>query len=257
MRLDLYLTEAELAKSRTKASELISEGYVSVDGKIITKPSYNVSEANKIEILGTNHNFVGRGGVKLEAALKRFNISVESQICADIGASTGGFTDCLLKHGAKFVYAIDSGHDQLDKSLAIDPRVKNIEGFNARFISSDTLPEKCNVIVSDVSFISQTLILPAVKNISEKGTVYLPLIKPQFECGRDAVRKGGIVKEKKQHRYAIEKVISSAVENGFAPVGLMKSAILGGDGNTEFMLYSVFGAEPKVTDKDILEAIHE
>ncbi len=256
MRLDVFLSANALAKSRSRAAELISAGQIEVNGVIITKPSYAVIDGDSIRVLGDNCPYVSRGGLKLEGAIDRFAIDVHGAVCADIGASTGGFTDCLLSRGAAHVYAIDSGHDQLASSLCEDARVTNIEGFNARFLSDGTLPEKCDIAVSDLSFISQRLVLPAVRNILKAGASYIALIKPQFECGRGAVGKGGIVKDRKQHEIAVRTVLSCAEENGFSPAGIVKSPIKGGDGNTEFLFYAIIGGEKKITEKDISEAVY-
>lgn len=257
MRLDLYLSTSGLAKSRNRASELIGNGFVTVDGKVITKPSFDVTESMDVKVTGEEHGFVGRGGMKLDGALDRFRLNVDGFICADIGASTGGFTDCLLKRGASHVYAVDSGRDQLDESLRSDPRVTNIEGCNARYLDETVIPEKCDCAVCDVSFISQTLIIPAVSDILKDGGIYVALIKPQFECGRDAIGKGGIVKDKKQHIAAIRRALSSAMQYGLAPQRLMKSTIKGGDGNTEFLFYATLGGVPNVSDNHIREVVNE
>ncbi len=256
MRLDVFLATNALAKSRSRAAELISAGKVEVNGIIATKPSYAILDGDSVRVLGDDCPYVSRGGLKLEGALDNFVIDVRGAVCADIGASTGGFTDCLLSRGAAHVHAIDSGHGQLAPSLCEDARVTNIEGFNARFLSDDTLAEKCDIAVSDLSFISQRLVLPAVRNIMKAGAIYIALIKPQFECGRAAVGKGGIVKDRKQHEIAVSAVLSCAEENGFAPAGIMKSPIKGGDGNTEFLFYAVLGGECKITEKDISEAVY-
>lgn len=248
MRLDIYLFRNGLAKSRTRAGELISGEFVQVNGSIVKKASYDVSDEDEIVLLGEEHSFVGRGGMKLEEALKRFDIDVKDMICADIGASTGGFTDCLLKRGAAKVYAVDSGHGQLEESLREDERVINLEGINARFLSEEIIPEKCGIAVIDLSFISQTLVLPAVKNILSENAIVITLIKPQFECGRSALNKNGIVRDKKMHVSAIRTVIASATENGLMPKGLIKSPVKGGDGNTEFLLLAGNYGTASVTD---------
>ncbi len=257
MRLDVYLANAGLAKSRSRSAQLISGGYVSINGRIITKASYDVSDSDEIKLLGEDHQFVGRGGMKLEAALNRFHVNVEGLTCADIGASTGGFTDCLLRYGAAHVYAVDSGHGQLDKNLLHDSRITNFEGCNARYLTAEMLGEKCDCAVSDLSFISQTLVLPAVCGILKKSAVYIALIKPQFECGRETVGHSGVVKDKKQHIAAVRRVIACARENGLAPCGIMKSPITGGDGNTEFLMYAVLHGTTFVSDKNITEAVYE
>lgn len=257
MRLDTYLAKNGLAKSRTRAAELISGGFVTVGGVVVTKNSYEVDENSDIAVTGEEHSFVGRGGMKLDAALDNFGIDVTGFICADIGASTGGFTDCLITRGASHVYAVDSGHDQLDEKLRHDPRVTNIENCNARFLDESVIPVKCSAAVCDLSFISQTLVIPAVTNILSDGGYFVSLIKPQFECGRVALGKGGIVKDKKQHTSAIRRVLSCAVENGLAPQKLMKSPIRGGDGNTEFLFYAIAGGINQIMEKDIGEAVNE
>lgn len=257
MRLDTYLAKKGLAKSRTRAAELISGGFVTVGGIIVTKNSYEVDEDSDVAVIGEDHGFVGRGGLKLNAALEAFHLDVSGFICADIGASTGGFTDCLIKHGASHVYAVDSGSDQLDEKLRNDPRVTNIEKCNARYIDESIIPIKCGIAVCDLSFISQTLVIPAITNILKNEGFFVSLIKPQFECGREALGKGGVVKDKKYHIAAIERVLSCAAENGLAPQKLIKSPVRGGDGNTEFLFYAVSGGLNQIMDKDIGEAADE
>lgn len=261
MRLDVYLSNTGLAKSRSRAAQLIDGGFVAVNGKVVTKSSHDVTETDEVKLLGEEHRYVGRGGMKLEGALDRFHLDVRGLICADIGASTGGFTDCLLQRGASHVYAVDSGHGQLDPKLANDSRVTNIEGCNARYLTAEQLSgsesERCQCAVSDLSFISQTLVLPAVSGILTADAIYIALIKPQFECGREAVGRGGLVKEKKQHIAAIRRVLDCAVLNGLAPCGIMKSPITGGDGNTEFLMYAVKNGTASVSDRAITEAVYE
>lgn len=235
MRLDSYLSENGLAKSRSYASELIKKGLVTVDGKMVTKPSYEI-HGESVQVCGEVHPFVGRGGLKLEGALVSFGIDVTDFTVIDVGASTGGFTDCLLKRGAKKVFAVDSGHGQLDPSLAADSRVINMEGFNARDISPEIIELMCDMAVCDLSFISQTYIINQVYSVLKDDGLFITLIKPQFECGREALSKGGIVRDKKQHRKAIEKIIQCSEEAGFSSAGLIKSPIEGGDGNKEFLM---------------------
>lgn len=235
MRLDTYLCTVGLAKSRTKAASLISGGFVRVNGTTAAKASADVSDADSIEVTGDDVPFVSRGGLKLEGAVRAFGIDPRGMKCADIGASTGGFTHCLLMHGAKHVCAIDSGHDQLDESLKNDPRVTNIEGFNARNLDESVTGGKCDIAVCDLSFISQTLVIPAVSGILCDGGLFVSLIKPQFECGRGALGKNGIVKDKKMHLFAIRQVLSCATENGLIPQNVIASPIKGGDGNREFL----------------------
>lgn len=257
MRLDVFLASSGQAKSRSRAQELIGGGFVTVGGVVVTKPSHIVTDTDEVKVTGEEHGFVGRGGMKLDGALDRFGINVNGFVCADIGASTGGFTDCLLKRGAARVYAVDSGKDQLDESLRADPRVTNLEGVNARSLTREIILEPCDIAVADLSFISQTLVLESIKGILRDGGAAVTLIKPQFECGRAALNKNGIVRDKKQHVFALRKVLSSAAGIGLMPVGIMRSPIKGGDGNTEFLMYVRLGGGMNVTDNDIKKVTDE
>ncbi len=239
MRLDVYLTDKGFTKSRSQAAECIKARLVSVNGSVDVKPSLPVTDADDVVLLGTTHNFVGRGGLKLDHALEIFGVDVSGMTAIDIGASTGGFTDCLLKRGAMSVLAVDSGHGQLDPSLESDPRVTSLEGFNARNLSHNITGFWADIAVSDVSFISQTLILPPAYSVLKDGGRYIGLIKPQFECGAAALNKNGIVKDKKQHRHAITKVADAAAEVGFSVIDIARSPVTGGDGNTEFLIYLI------------------
>ncbi len=255
MRLDVYLHTNGYAKSRSYGAQLIKKGLVSVNGKIINKPSFE-TDGEEISVLGEVHTFVGRGGMKLEGALNEFAIDVTNFTVIDVGASTGGFTDCLLKRGATKVIAVDSGHGQLDASLVNDKRVVNLEGFNARDISIEAIGELCDMAVCDVSFISQTYIMEQVYSVLKDGGFFVTLVKPQFECGREALSKNGIVKDKKQHRKAIDKILSFGEKTGFSASGLMRSAIDGGDGNKEFLLFFIKSSESsKINDKIIEQVI--
>ncbi|MBQ3707028.1 MAG: TlyA family RNA methyltransferase [Clostridia bacterium] len=255
MRLDLRLTELGLAKSRTRAQSLIAGGFVTVNGVPVTKPSHDVGEDDAIVITGEEHPFVGRGGMKLESALDRFGIDPAGLVCADIGASTGGFTDCLLRHGAAKVWAVDAGHGQLDPTLRADPRVVNREGVNARTLSPAIIPEPVSLAVLDLSFISQTLVIPALVTVMTPDAGYVGLIKPQFECGREALGGGGIVRDKKQHVMAVRKVLASLDGAGLGAVGLMKSPVRGGDGNTEFLVYAKRGIPRTVGERETADAV--
>ena len=175
MRLDVYLFSSGLAKSRSRAAELINGGFVTVNGRVIKKTSLAVDESMEIKVTGEEHSFVGRGGMKLEAALESFKLDVSNCICADIGASTGGFTDCLLKRNAAHVYAIDSGSGQLDEKLRCDPRVTNLENQNARYLDRTVIPASCQYAVADLSFISQTLVIEAVCKILSDEVYTSPL----------------------------------------------------------------------------------
>ena len=238
MRLDLYLAAAGLAKSRTEAADLIAEGAVSVCGMVRTKPSFAVADDLSVEnvsVARVAHPFVSRGGEKLAAALTAFSLSPKGCTAIDVGASSGGFTDCLLQNGAARVFAVDVGEGQLVPSIAADPRVLSFEHYNARFLRLEDFPVQPSFAVMDVSFISQTLILPALSAILPSGAPYVGLIKPQFEVGREGLGKGGIVKDDRLRREATVRVIKAAAEVGFTHIGTIDSPILGKDGNKEFL----------------------
>lgn len=239
MRIDAYLFEKGLLTSRTKAKELILSGRVTVNKAIVTKASFDVSENDEVIIAPSEKaEFVGRGGLKLEAALNAFNIDCIGKTCADIGASTGGFTDCLLQRGAEKVYAIDSGKGQLVKELLDDNRVVSLEGMNARYMTSDDISgDKVSLVVMDVSFISQKLIYPAIKAICENGADIVTLIKPQFEAGRENIGKNGIVKSEKVRQAVIEDITENGKLFGFEKMGFIESPIKGGSGNTEYLIH--------------------
>lgn len=257
MRLDQALFVRGLTKSRTRARELIEKGFVEVDGAVVTKPAYEAGEDARLVVRGEDHPYVGRGGLKLEAALDRFGINPAGLVCADIGASTGGFTDCLLRRGAEKVYAVDAGHGQLAEPLLRDPRVINLEGVNARALSPEIIPEPCALAVLDLSFISQTLVLPALKSVLTEDARYIGLIKPQFECGREALSKNGVVKDPKQYKAAIRRVLAALDECGMGAVGLTRSPVKGGDGNTEFLVLAVRGVHRTAAEREIAEVVHE
>ena len=235
MRLDVFLGDSGICRSRTEAKGFISEGSVSVDGIVVTKPSFEVDGTENIAVDKSAKKYVSRGGLKLEAALIHFDISVEGTKAIDVGASSGGFTDCLLQRGASHVIAVDSGTMQLSTILRDDPRVTVLENYNARYMESEHFEFVPDLAVMDVSFISATLIIPAVSKILSKTGTFICLIKPQFEVGRSGLGKGGIVKNKALQKGAVEKVLSSAEAVGFKNVGVIESPILGGDGNVEFL----------------------
>lgn len=237
IRADKLLYIKGLCKSRSAAQALIAEGKVLYNGKFIYKPSEPLDENGDITVT-EEQKYVSRGGYKLEGALNKFKIDVTGDICIDIGASTGGFTDCLLQHGAKKVYAIDAGHSQLDGSLLIDDRIINIENFNARELDINTTGELCDTAVMDVSFISQTLLHKNVYGVLKAGGKFITLIKPQFEAGRENVNKRGIAAES-SYETVKNKVIASAEKCGFKLIDIDTSVIKGGDGNTEFIAYFI------------------
>ena len=234
-RLDQALCDRGLAASRSLAVRLIREGYVSVNGTVAAKPALSVSAPDRITVAENPlTRYVSRGGLKLEEALRAFSLSVKDLVCADIGASTGGFTDCLLRHGAKHVFAVDAGTDQLHPDLKKDPRVTSFENVNARDLDGTLFPA-VDLVVMDVSFISQSLLYPAVTRVLKPGGVFLSLIKPQFEAGRDKIGGGGIVRDEKVRRACVNALLEKAKENGLSPAGVIPSPITGGDGNVEYL----------------------
>ncbi len=231
-RLDVLLVARGLAESRSLAQRLIGAGEVLVDGRVVDKPGAQVPMTATLT-LAARPRFVSRGGEKLDAALERFAIPVAGRVAADIGASTGGFTDCLLQRGALRVYALDVGYGQLAWTLRQDPRVVALERTNARYVTA--LPERVDLIVSDVSFISVRLIYPmAVRWLREGGEI-VSLIKPQFEAGRAQVGKGGVVRDPAVHRQVLVEVCAALAELGLGLRGLMVSPLLGPAGNVEFL----------------------
>lgn len=257
MRADLYLVKERYADSRTLAQKLIADGAVTLDGRVIRKSSEEISEgAHTVCVSATpDTRYVSRGGLKLEAALDAFRPPVEGARVADIGASTGGFTDCLLRHGAACVYAVDTGHGQLHPRLRGDDRVRVAEGLNARAITPadlsrmenewcvahpDALSDFAGMVdgcVMDVSFISQTLIHPALAGIVRDGGWFITLVKPQFELTASALGKGGVVKKESDRRNAVDRVLASAALCGFTSLSVIPSPTPGGDGNVEYLAY--------------------
>lgn len=238
MRIDVYLCESGLCQSRTEAKSFILEGGVTVSGKIVRKPSLDIDPSiDTVEIDKSSKKYVSRGGLKLEGALSKFGISPLGKLCIDVGASSGGFTDCLLQKGAKAVYAVDSGSGQLNESLRQDKRVICIENYNARYMNPSDFEDLFDLAVMDVSFISATYIIPSLYNCLKVGADYILLIKPQFEVGRGGLSKGGIVKDEGLRRSAVEKVTECALSVGFKLIGVTVSPIKGGDGNIEFLAH--------------------
>jgi 23S rRNA (cytidine1920-2'-O)/16S rRNA (cytidine1409-2'-O)-methyltransferase len=246
-RIDKLLVDRGLAASRERAQALILAGKVLVDEQKIEKAGAQVEENAVVRLLGEDLRYVGRGGLKLERALERWKISVEGKACLDVGASTGGFTDCLLQHGAARVIAIDTGYGQMDFKLRQDPRVRLLEKSNARYLTADRLGEAADFIAMDVSFISATLVLPAVVGAAfpmsrgtRAGKAIVVLVKPQFEAGREHVGKGGIVRDEAAQNAAVEKVRSALIKLGASQTSSIDSPILGAEGNREFLLYGEF-----------------
>ncbi len=254
MRSDLFLFQNGYVRSRQKARSLIESQNVIIDGILIKKPAFEIDDASWHEVTITdNCIYVSRGGLKLEAILDYAKIDINNKACIDIGASTGGFTDCLLKRGAKCVFAIDSGSNQLVEELRSNEKVICIENYNARNISVDTVKTLVDVITIDVSFISQTLIMPSALDLLVENGFYISLIKPQFEVGKANIGKGGIVKDKASRLLAIERVIDSAKLKGFICTSIIKSPILGGDGNTEYL--AVFEKNGNEINKDYIKKL--
>jgi 23S rRNA (cytidine1920-2'-O)/16S rRNA (cytidine1409-2'-O)-methyltransferase len=247
LRLDKLLVERGLAASRERAQALILAGKVLVNEQKIEKAGEQIVDDAVIRLLGEDLKYVGRGGLKLERALDYWHIDVRNKMCLDVGASTGGFTDCLLQHGAARVIAVDTGYGQLDFKLRQDPRVRLLEKTNARHLTKGNISEVVDLIAVDVSFISVTLVLPAVTSaafpsVADKrsGRQVIVLVKPQFEAGRECVGKGGIVRDEVAQRASVEKVKKAALELGCTDVDVIDSPILGAEGNKEFLLRAVF-----------------
>jgi 23S rRNA (cytidine1920-2'-O)/16S rRNA (cytidine1409-2'-O)-methyltransferase len=235
-RLDVALVERGLAPSRERAQALILAGRVEVDGRRAEKAGQAIAEEAAITVGQPPHPFVSRGGVKLAAALDHFALDPAGFVCLDVGASTGGFTDCLLQRSAARVYAVDVGHGQLDAKLRADPRVVVREKVNARALSTAEVPEPVDLAVVDVSFISLRLILPALVPLVKKGGVIVCLVKPQFEAGRGEVPRGGVVKSPETRRRVVGEIEAAGTSLGLASLGALASPILGARGNEEVLV---------------------
>ncbi len=236
-RLDLYLFENGFVKSRNVAKTIILNGDITIDGKVCTKPSYMVEDDDAVEITGEMPKYVGRGGLKLEKALLEFNIDLKDKYCIDIGASTGGFTDCMLQNGAEKVFAVDVGINQLADSLRKDERVVCMEKTDARALEKSDFDCDISFAAADVSFISISLILPSMRNLLENNGNAVVLIKPQFEAGKSNIGKNGIVKDRKVHAQVIEKCIEYAETADFHVCGIIPSPIKGTSGNIEYLMH--------------------
>ena len=237
-RIDKLLLERGLAESRTRAKAMVMAGVVLVDEQLVNKASETFPLDSKIRIKGAGDpaaRYVGRGGPKLEAALREFQIDVSGWLCLDVGASTGGFTDCLLQHGVRRVVAVDVGHNQLAWGLRNDPRVELREGVNARYLQPDDFDQKFDLATIDVSFISATKILPAIVTLLTNQGRIITLIKPQFEVGKGEVGKGGIVSDPVQHQRVVDEVNRAAEELRLRVCSVIRSPIRGAEGNVEFL----------------------
>jgi 23S rRNA (cytidine1920-2'-O)/16S rRNA (cytidine1409-2'-O)-methyltransferase len=247
IRLDKLLLDIGIVPSRERAQALVLAGKVLVNGQKIEKPGTAVDSASDIRLLGDDLKYVSRGGLKLQRALEHWGITIAGKICLDVGASTGGFTDCLLQHGAARVIAVDTGHGQIAFKLRQDPRVRLLEKTNARYLTREQVGDGMDLIVMDVSFISATLVLPAVISAAfphdakdQAGRDLVVLVKPQFEAGRQFVGKGGIVRDPEVQQQAVEKVRQATRELGASSTEVIESPILGAEGNREFLLYAKF-----------------
>lgn len=259
IRLDQLVFDLGLAESRERAKTTVMSGLVFVNGQRADKPGMQVSPDVNVEVKGTALPYVSRGGLKLEKALKVFPIDVNGKVCIDCGASTGGFTDVLLKNGAAKVYSVDVGYGQLAWSLRNDERVINMERTNIRYISSEQIPEPLDICVMDLSFISVKLVLPAVCALLKDDAQLVCLIKPQFEAGREEVGKKGVVRDKAVHLSVIESVLSFAPTVGMTVMGLDFSPIKGPEGNREYLCYMKKGVHEAglINAAAVVEASHE
>jgi len=240
IRLDRLLVDRGFAGTRQKAQALILAGQVLVDEQKVEKCGTGVSAEARLRLLGGPLPYVGRGGQKIEAALDHFHADPKGKVCLDVGASTGGFTDCLLQRGARRVFAVDAGTNQLDWKLRQDSRVTVMEKTNARYLTFEQIGCRVALVTMDVSFISATLILPALPPLLEEGGELLVLVKPQFEVGPGQVGKGGVVRDPRLHEEAVSRVARKMVELGFLEIGRVESALLGASGNREFFLHAIW-----------------
>lgn len=238
-RLDILLVKKGLAPTRTRAQSFIMEGVVFVDGQKVDKSGTLIKTDSDITVKDSSLKYVSRGGLKLEGALVHFETDVRGKIALDVGASTGGFTDCLLHRGAAKVYAVDVGYGQLDWKLRNDSRVVNMEKVNARYMKQEDIPEPVGIIVIDVSFISLTKIIPSAIQFLNPGGILVALIKPQFEVGKGEVGKGGIVRDENKHEEVVNKITKFIEELNFDVIGVIPSPIFGAQGNKEFLISSV------------------
>ncbi len=237
-RLDIFLVENGLVSGRDLAKSLIMEGKVYVNNQKADKAGEQVSEKDKVELRGETLRYVSRGGLKLEKAMNAFPISLDGCVAMDIGASTGGFTDCMLQNGARKVYSVDVGYGQLAWKLRTDERVVNMERTNIRYVTPEDIGEELDFASIDVAFISLKLVLPVAANLLKDGGELVALIKPQFEAGRDKVGKKGVVRDSAVHQEVIENVTAFAQDSGFCVLGLEFSPIRGPEGNIEYLMYA-------------------
>lgn len=249
-RLDALMVQRGLAPSRAGAQAAIREGRVTVAGRPVVKASTLVAPEEPVAVAGPPRTFVSRAGEKLAAALDRFGVDPAGRDCLDAGASTGGFTDCLLRRGARRVVAVDVGYGQLAWRLREDERVTVLERTNVRELRADDLPFRPSLVTADLSFISLRLALPVLADVAEPGADFVVLVKPQFEAGRDQVGKRGVVRDPVVWRQVLRQVVAACSETGLAPADVMASPLLGPAGNVEFLLHGVLGGESRELDLD-------
>ena len=245
-RLDVLLLEQGYAETRAKAQAIIMSGLVYVNGQKADKPGVSFEESVQLEVRGAACPYVSRGGLKLEKALRDFGVKPEGFVCSDSGASTGGFTDCLLQQGAKKVFAIDVGYGQLDWKIRSDPRVVVMERTNVRYVTPEQLGEPLDLSVVDVSFISLKIVLPVIKNLLKTTGQVLCLIKPQFEAGKDKVGKKGVVREAQTHIEVLDQFVEAVLSMGFTILGLTYSPVKGPEGNIEFLAHLTLAEMPGI-----------
>lgn len=254
-RLDVLTVEYGLAESREQAQRLIRAGHILVDEERIDKPGRKVKRDAAIRSSLKKRRFVSRGGEKLEHALASWDVPIDERVCMDLGASTGGFTDCLLRRGARRVYAVDVGAGQLHESMRTDPRVIVVDRVNARLLSREQIGEEPDVVTADLSFISLRLVLPAVRCIVVRGGNVIVLVKPQFEIGKGRVGKGGIVRDPDDHREVLRDFAAWAREQEWGIAGVLASPILGREGNREFLMHLEPDSERGHSEQAIQDAI--
>ena len=261
IRLDIAVFERGFAPSREKAKAIIMAGQVFVNNQKVDKAGTEIKEDDVVEVRGKTLQYVSRGGLKLEKAMQQFPISLSGKICMDVGASTGGFTDCMLQNGAVKVYSVDVGYGQLAWKLRNDEREVNLERTNFRYVTEKEIPDKVEFSSVDVSFISLKLILPVLSQLLSDNGQAVCLIKPQFEAGKDKVGKKGVVRDLDVHLEVVERIIDFSLENGFAVMGLEFSPIKGPEGNIEYLIYLHKSPQPFVADtvnaKDLVYQSHE
>lgn len=260
-RLDAAVFEQGFCDSREKAKTLIMAGVVYVNNQKADKPGMQIKDDDSIEVRSNPLKYVSRGGLKLEKAMSSFDIKLDGLVCADIGASTGGFTDCMLQNGAKKVYSIDVGYGQLAWKLRTDPRVVNMERTNFRYVTKEQVPDELSFASVDVSFISLSLIVPVMRTLMRNDACAVCLIKPQFEAGRDKIGKKGVVRDKSVHVEVVDNIIGMMLNNGFSVSGLDYSPVKGPEGNIEYLILVQKSDQPvnnlKTTAKDVVMRSHD